>query len=74
MRDLREIMDLCKFNRKTGELWFEDAGSARFISCSTAMVEGGKGTQPHLRASLADGKADFEAVGDPHAFILRLSF
>ena len=43
MRDEREVKDLGKFDRKTGELWLEDAGFARFISYRSRMVEGEDG-------------------------------
>jgi hypothetical protein len=40
MQDALQIKDLSKFDRKTGELWLEDAGFARFIRAGRSWLQG----------------------------------
>ena len=71
MRDALEIKGLGNFDRKTGELWLEDAGFARFISYRSRMVAREKERNRTCAPSLLGRKRILGPPGGPHAFILR---
>lgn len=58
-RCMPQIKDLGKFDRKTGELWLEDAGFARFISYLSRMDAGEMGGNRTCARCLPEEESGF---------------